>query len=497
VKRVALSPFLQDVALTILTMGANIVVLIWLTRIVADAFAVDQFGLYGLSRRIVPTVAIYSNVVGLSLTRGLALEEGTAHRRALLLAATAAALLPALLLLLFAFVAPATASWLFFGGQAMWGMVATTTAMLILVTSAFNLLFAWYRGTGHLRLGNLWQLWFVGFGPMAVALIVAREGDVAALNLWTAAATSVPLVPILVLVSQALADPAARAAFLSRGRALLGYALPRVPGGFAIGGLLAIGPYLAPRFAGLEAVGYLIAGQSLLRVLEGGTSAFGIVALPKVAQLHAQGQSDFLRARVTDIIALTIHMGAFFSLQVLVWSDVIVVAWLGPKYREAIPVVRVMILAAMPYLGYAFLRSLIDAVEEKAINAWNTAAALAVAAVLSVLLGYGGGVLGLAWATVLGYLVLGGLSVRYLWHRLGGDRDALHLVSGLGAAVLLAAAGWGFRHVLPSGWSAPRTLLAGLGWAAVAGVGYLAVLRAGRVRWVREIEQRIFRPRTA
>jgi FtsH-binding integral membrane protein len=45
--------------------------------------------------------------------------------------------------------------------------------------------------------------------------------------------------------------------------------------------------------------------------------------------------------------------------------------WVGPKFVEAIPVVRLLILAAPPYLFYMALRSSIDSITVKPRNAGN------------------------------------------------------------------------------------------------------------------------------
>jgi O-antigen/teichoic acid export membrane protein len=271
------------------------------------------------------------------------------------------------------------------------------------------------------------------------------------------------------------------------------YALPRVPGAFAFGGLLAIGPLLAPYFGGLSQAGFLVAGQSMMRVLEGGTSAFGVVALPKMAALQATRQTGFIRERVEDIVAVVLHLGLFATCQLLLWSPEIVLTWLGPGYEEAVPLIRVMLLAVIPYLGYALLRPVIDALHERAVNTVNTFVACGVTAVLSLAFGFvGWGAFGLALAGSLGFITLGLLSIRHLWRELGLSARYLSVVPALAFNAALLAAMVAVRQLLPSGLHLTTVLALGLLLEAGAFALYLLGLRRAGVRWLAEVESRLF-----
>ncbi|HMV34132.1 MAG TPA: hypothetical protein PKA50_18580, partial [Gemmatimonadales bacterium] len=60
------SPFLRDILNTVLATGVLMVSLVLTTRWVAEAFSSADFGVYGLARRLVGTLSIYSNVAGLT-----------------------------------------------------------------------------------------------------------------------------------------------------------------------------------------------------------------------------------------------------------------------------------------------------------------------------------------------------------------------------------------------------------------------------------------------
>ncbi|MBK8004897.1 MAG: hypothetical protein IPK12_13430 [Gemmatimonadetes bacterium] len=342
--------------------------------------------MYGISRRMVGTLAI-SNVVGLSLARYLALQADEMVRRAHLVVAAGLALLPGILLLAAGALAPGFWAGLVFDDRTQ-GPALLSMLFLVLATASFNLLFAHYRGTNRVTIGNRFNVALVGIGPMLVALVSASTGSTAVVNTLSA---GVMLIALVVLA------PEIWGAFRASGAALRAscfreqwaFVWPRIPGGFAIGSLASVAPVLAPRFATTTAAGYLVAGQVLLRLVDAGTAAFGVVALPKVAELHARGQAAFIRARVGDVIAMAVHLGLFFTFHLLVWADVIVTAWLGERYAPAVPVIRVVLCSVAPYTAYTLLRSVIDVLDERAVNARNTYAAFAMTVVAALALGYG------------------------------------------------------------------------------------------------------------
>jgi O-antigen/teichoic acid export membrane protein len=272
-------------------------------------------------------------------------------------------------------------------------------------------------------------------------------------------------------------------------RSMVTYAGPRVPGGLAFGGLLAVGPLIAPHVSSLVAVGYVAAGQALLRVVEGATEAFGRVALPKIAQLSAAGEHAVLRERVADVTAVVAHIGIYATIHLSLWAPELVRLWLGAQYEGAIPAVRFVILGILPYLLFVTLRSILDALEERAVNATNLYAAITITAVVAVLLGRRFEAEGLAFATSVGLAVLGVLTVRALrrtcafpWQPVMVWKVLLvNAVLAVAAAVARAA---GVRGGLPP-------VLNGLVVESVLLAAYVAALWQLDARWMRELRRRV------
>lgn len=489
--------FIQDVLLSavtsLVTMGSLILVTGWL----AVGLGPHGFGAYALSRRLLSAVTSFSTVpVGVALARALAMAPDDRDRLAYLGAGTIFAVVPNLVLLLVGAAFAGFWAKVFFS-DAGYAPVLVATLVLVVASALYTVVFARYRGTGAMRQANGWQLWALAVGPALVAGALARSGRVDLIVLLMAAVTFTVALPLVRWLARAVAAGVTWAAVRDRLRELLRYGLPRVPGGIAFGGLLAIGPFLAPYFGDLRQAGFLVAGQSIMRVVEGGTSAFGLVALPKMAALQASRRTGFIRERVEDIVAVAFHLGLFASCQLLLWSREIVLTWLGPGFEEAVPLIRVMLLAVVPYLGYALLRSVIDALDERAVNTGNTFMACGVTAALSLGFGFAGwGAFGLALAGSLGFITLGLLSIRHLWRELGLSAAHLSVLPALALNTVMVAAMVGVRELLPSDLPRATVLAIGLSLEAVGFVLYLLGLRRAGARWLVEVEARLL-PRRA
>ena len=486
------SPFLRDVISSGLTAAAVMLSLVAVTGWLASGLGPARFAVYALSRRLLSAVTSFSTVpVGVALTRALAIETRERERMTYLVAGTIFVLVPNLALCAIGLAAPGLWSRILLTDAAN-APVLAATMLLIVGMAVFTVVLARYRGTDRIGRANVWQAWALALGPVLVALPLARSGRVDLIVLLTAVVLLTSAVPVVRWLVRAVSARIRWPEVRPRLAELLRYGVPRVPGGLAFGGLMAIGPFLAPYFGTLREAGFLVAGQSILRVAEGATSAFSLVALPKVAALRARQQHHFLRDRVEDMISMVLHFGLFGTVQLLVWSQEITTVWLGPAYREAVPIIRILMAGVLPYLGYAMLRTTIDGLEEKAVNTHHMYAACLVTLVLSLAFGAAGfGAPGLAVAGAAGFIVLGALTVRHLWSSLAPAGEYLAVRHALWLNLLLGGATLALRQLLAVR-LAPRPLLAvGLAAGALAFAVYLLTLRRLGVRWVAEIEQRL------
>lgn len=152
---------------------------------------------------------------------------------------------------------------------------------------------------------------------------------------------------------------------------LFHYSLPRVPGDFGLAGLFALGPVFAAHLTNMKEVGYLSVSQSLLRGVCGILAPLGIILLPKVSQLTAQGKQSTVKENLDLLIPAISQCSIFICIQLFIFTDILIKHWLGPQFLDAIAVMRITLLAMFFYTFYITMRSILDAVNFKALNTIN------------------------------------------------------------------------------------------------------------------------------
>jgi hypothetical protein len=206
----------------------------------------------------------------------------------------------------------------------------------------------------------------------------------------------------------------------------------------------------------------------------------------------SDGKEGSLTGWLQDLLTFLFQVGLFATVHLILWSHLVTLAWLGSNYAEAIPLMRATLLSLGPYLAYVMLRSVIDAVEPRAVNTLNLFLALVATVWLPLLLSrIGLGVLGLAVATTLGLVGLGSLTCLYLWRRY---RFRWRGVAGWRCLVLnivLLLPALGVRHWMGDGNVSAFRLLKAFLLEAGLFLIYVLVLRRWRTGWILEIERRL------
>jgi O-antigen/teichoic acid export membrane protein len=488
------SAFIKDLVLTTGTSIATGFSLIMATRLLAQGLGPEGFGVYSLSRRVLATMVPFSTLaMGITIARYIALFGDADHRTRFLLSGLILSVAPSLGVAVIGLIVLNPLSTAIFHDTG-YSPVFIATLFMLVGSSFYTVLYAFYRGTGQMGKANLWQLVTVGLGPIVIAGAYANTGRVDWILLLMGTLFFTSAVPLSVYASKGVLSCKHGLRIAGPLKELFQYGLPRTLGGLALAGILSTGPLLASYFGSLKDAGYLVAGQSMFAIADvAGIASFGIIALPKAAQLFAEGRMEFLRERIGDILALVFHLGLFTAIQLFLWSDQIILAWLGSQYIHAIPLMRILILALVPYFAYVGLRSIIDAVEERAVNTYNLCVGLITTLVSSLFLGMvGSGSLGLALGTTLGIVALGSLTVRYLWQANWVAIKGLRLKECLCLNTCALGLAFWFRISLVHSYGP----MAMLGFAVILEgmliVLYLLILRKLRVSWIIELERRVY-----
>lgn len=489
--KIKLSPFLKDILLTTITSIFIIISMIFVTRILAKELGPDEFGIYSLARRMVSFVIPFSTIsMGVALARYIATSDDEDKRNDYLVSAMLIVSCVSLLLVGAAFLMSRNLTILIFHSSQYLTLFYCCVFMIVGFGS-FTILYAYYRGIQRMDWANLWQVCIIAILPLAIAYAFAQYRNVSLIIILMGLSTYFSIFPLIVIVKKMKMKELKQLRLDIKD--LLKYGIPRTPGGVAFAGLLAIGPFLAPYFGSMRDAGYLVIGQSVFIIIEASVVAFGLVALPKVSQIYSEGRIEFLQSRISDILTMIIHLGPFIVIQLFLWSNEIVLIWLGNEYLKAVPIIKIFLVSLCPYLGYVMLRSIIDAIEERAINTLNLFISFGITTLSSLVLGYMGfGVLGLALGVTMGLLSLGVLSTHFLVKRYKLTFNNLELKWIMSANCLFAGVTIITKKYLVSHFDNIMLLIAVLLIGSLLFIFYMWLLYKKDIEWVMQLKTRVF-----
>ena len=489
--KIKLSPFLKNILMTTITSLITITSMIFIIRFLAKGFGPEEFGAYSLARRVIsnsaPLVILSMDV---ALSRYIAMNDERRLQGSYIISSIILVAAAMFLLLIIATSASNYLSHLIFHSNEYLNLYYASLFLLggyciCVITSAC--LF----GMQKIDKANLLRLFLMAILPLIIAYTFGNIKSPAFVVFLMGSVFYISLFPLILIVIKT-AWPGLSQLKVSI-KTIIRYGIPRAPAGFALAGLLTLGPFLASYFGDLKDAGFFVVGQSVFRVMESTIVAFGLVALPKVAQLFARGKEEFLKTNVENILVMIFQLGLFATIHTFLWSREIVLIWLGSEYLEAVAIMRILIISLGPYLGYVMLRSIVDAVEIRAINTLNLFISLVIAAVMSIIFGYAGfGIVGLAIGTTIGFAFLGILTGYYLMKRYLISYNNFMLRSILllnfilvGIALIIK------KYIIATSFSQYSLLVSGFILEVLVFSGYLYCLYKKDIGWVLEIKKRI------
>lgn len=266
------------------------------------------------------------------------------------------------------------AQWLFGNNQMVQLVIALS--LLLLGLAAQIAVYGYYRGRLQMGYANLLQLCTMALVPLAVVASFFRTHSVAFLigtiGLLVLLCSAVLAVPIVIrAVHSGLAN------FIGQAAELLRYGVVRIPGSVAVAGLFALGPVIASHFVPMTKVSYFLLGLSILSAVGYCGAPLGIVILSKATMMLAQDRQNEIRRNLNYLVSAVTDLSLFVCLQLLVFADVVIRLWVGPRFLEGTLVIRLLMAGIPFYLFIIALRSVVDAATWKPYNTRNILLALA------------------------------------------------------------------------------------------------------------------------
>ena len=379
---------------------------------------------------------------------------------------------------------------LLFGNAQLAGLILPLCFMLTGL-AAQTAAFGYYRGVLAMKRANAIQVVHFAIIPIAVVAVLYPTHSVALILSVSGGLT--------VIAAALFARPIFREIARSPlpklrpyATELMRYGVARVPGDFGAAALFAIGPLITTHYLPMTEVAYLLLGSNFLLVMGYTAGPLTVVLLSKFSMMLGQNRLAEVRESLEHLVRAVLDISVFASLQLVVFADVLVRVWVGPRFLPGISIIRLLILAIPPYLFYMALRSSIDAVTVKPRNAGNVMAALviylALTAVTLKALPANFLLEGIAGALVVALSVLGMLTARTF-------RDLYNLsvpwgkcAPSLLAAALMGAASFAFRRIQPDAHESLLTFL----WELLASGLFLVALGRLGSPWLGFVWEKAF-----
>lgn len=351
--------------------------------------------------------------------------------------------------IVFCFWRRSLAHWLF--GSTQFTYLILPLGLLFAGLAAQTAIYGYYRGVLEMKRANAIQLFHFAIIPLGAVALLYRTQSVALILDVTGALT---LVAAAIFAWPICRDIAHERLGRIKPHAmeLLRYGIGRVPGTFGSDALLSLGPLIATHYVSMAKVGYLLLGASFLMVMGYTTGPVGVLLLSKLSAMVGQNRMAEARSSLMHLVGAILDVSVFAAFQLVVFADVLIRAWVGTRFLEALTVTRLLILAIPPFLFYMTLRSCIDAAS---IKPWNTGNVLISLAIFGVLIT---GTIklmpvnflldGFAGSLVVALLVLGFLTARTFRRLYSLTFPWREYIPPVMAGIFLGLLSYGMRRLL-------------------------------------------------
>lgn len=279
-------------------------------------------------------------------------------------------------------------------------------------------LWAYFRGTFRFRAASLLDI-----GNLAVIPIVGfavAGGSVGRLLTFVGVATAA--VSLTVATRWLRSD---QTDWRNESRSLLKYGLPRVPGDFALGAILALPSLAVAQISGVGEAGNIAFGNTMLALAGTAVAPFSAILLPQSSRLIASGRIAELRRSVYLTVRVFVVLALLGLAVVEIWMPFVVRNYLGVEFLPGVPQLRLLALCVLPYVIYCSLRSVVDAAYKEAVNARNAYFAVAFMLVgIGLAWRFGGGTIAVVGVAAASHFLLGILTLGTVRRLFDGSRPA-------------------------------------------------------------------------
>lgn len=367
--KIIIQSIARNIILTFLTEMLVVLAFFLIYRLVGDRFAAVGVGEYSLVKKLAGfLVPLFFIGVGIGLPRCVAVARNSGERNAFL----KSAMIIVGSSLLFSFLLfnslPVFFAKIFFG-DSIYSEFIFPFSIFLIGYSLHLLVYSYLRGRMRTKTFNMLQITNLAVMPLVILMFLRLTLENFVFIYGVSLVVSSLLFSIFFLDD--FANFGNIANLKKNFKKLAEYSFPRVWADFALFGILSLGAVLMAHLSSMEEVGFFVIGQSLLISLGSLISPIGVILLPKIARLTADGAQDRIKNDVEAYMKLVLCFSLFAFFQAFIFTDWVIGFWLGSSFLGAATVARVIFFAIVPYIFYMSMRDILDALKARSINTSN------------------------------------------------------------------------------------------------------------------------------
>lgn len=269
-----------------------------------------------------------------------------------------------------------TFAYLFFGDNK-YSYFIFPIGISIVGLSLHLLVYSYYRG--HLMMPQAQSLQVINKGVLPLMVFAIPNITPSKLFLAMGSGQIVTCGIVMCLIFKGMNfDEFNRKDIEHKAKELLRYGIVRVPGEFALMGLLTLPVTFTAHISGVVRAGFVGFGVSMLNLVGALFAPIGLILLPSTSKLVAENKIPSLKREIAKLLKISISLTVLIVLVFEVFADPIIKLYLGQEFHKATNIVRYIMLGALPYVVYVVVRNVLDGLYVKPLNTLNLLAALMV-----------------------------------------------------------------------------------------------------------------------
>ncbi|MFZ2970377.1 MAG: hypothetical protein WA063_04475, partial [Minisyncoccia bacterium] len=172
--------------------------------------------------------------------------------------------------------------------------------------------------------------------------------------------------------------PITKKEFICSLKVILRYSCPRFLASFVYAVFFSLNAILAAHLASVRDIGYLTNSQSILVSLSVVVAPFNLILFPKISSMIGMKREDEIKKNLNYLIGASIQCSFFVFVQLMVFSDAIIIYWLGYDFLPAVPVMHIIFASSIFYIFSTAVGGVLEASKVRPINLENMSISLAV-----------------------------------------------------------------------------------------------------------------------